>query len=891
MYLLLPFFSVFVRYGLPVRQLFVSRWLLTTISAHHPSTYIGASAPAWSLHPAVDKMVSATVIMSSKSQAVDMAPSGFSMAHLPLQQRTRAWDITEDNFWSEHEKDAKARFVQAETNWQREQEDVVTHARGLHVKLLYLRQEEDRLNRELVNVRSEAARLDKTLNEETRQIENMKEEYATERQRLLERDRTREETMRAWFKQRRKDDGIGEREQTANDLIDKRPLERQSLPLRLPPLANLDLPHRRASTDKKIVPLLNAQGTILDKLSPLRVDNKRAMAIESFSVLRPVKFNQSPWFFERINPKIYDTHDGTCSSWIACMIQATGTIQTQKCHCCKENELPFDGCVVVSDALFPKCGNCEWNQRDCLGLDRQTSRESSHASLVLPPYNTPSVSSSPPSAARLSLESTAQSVISGMEAVEAAAREASARAHDFADKTLPPATSAFTPVNGSSIASPTSPRSEISGKYRDVRSASSRPPASGQDTPSTAAWRDESPVDLREITRNNLALRHDGVVYTHPRCVEGVPLQKISPGHPYWDPKWPDLRSMVEPILNAWREKHQAVTEAARRGQTVGSVKYQYGRQVNRGEKILRFLDLGVISPYQLLSKRFTSVGKGSITSYDTLFRLCDTITELEKYKLEVEPVDWLRHRLHELIEQQGASFNFGKTIHDFYNDPKLADLRAKSGYKNIGRPSGMKMGQGRQSSRDQTPRPAKRKSPHVYATPSPAPESIWEVSTVESYDDGPSKKQKPADAVDSLTVGDVSDADSYSGAPISRVEFRVYQVRTRLFTSAETVTQYWMWVPELSMFEHQILKAVDPVAWGVHREPIDFGLHLEDVVKAVWNLRSLRVLLVMSDRQIAFLDDRPRGDVMVSFKRENTMRRFLKFCREKEVDMFEETW
>ncbi|KAJ2982587.1 hypothetical protein NQ176_g1282 [Zarea fungicola] len=202
---------------------------------------------------------------------------------------------------------------------------------------------------------------------------------------------------------------------------------------------------------------------------------------------------------------------------------------------------------------------------------------------------------------------------------------------------------------------------------------------------------------------------HNGSVYTYPKCIEGVPLAKIHPGHPYWDPKWPDLRSLVEPVLRSWEEKHNHAIELQRQGKKVGSVKYQYGRQVNRGKTILEFLMHGVISPYQLLSKRFMSVGKGSITSYDTLFRLCDTVNELAKYKLDVEPVEWLRQRLHELVETQGEGFNFPKTIHDFYNDPKLAALRFKSGFKSIGRPSGIKMPR-RDGTADDSPRPKRRK-------------------------------------------------------------------------------------------------------------------------------------------------------------------------------------
>jgi hypothetical protein len=57
------------------------------------------------------------------------------------------------------------------------------------------------------------------------------------------------------------------------------------------------------------------------------------------------------------------------------------------------------------------------------------------------------------------------------------------------------------------------------------------------------------------------------------------------------------------------------------------------------------------------------------------------------------------------------------------------------------------------------------------------------------------------------------------------------------------------------------------------------------------WNLKALRVYLAMTDRQICFEDGKPRGDMMVGFKRANTMRRFINFCQQKKIKLVEETW
>jgi hypothetical protein len=200
---------------------------------------------------------------------------------------------------------------------------------------------------------------------------------------------------------------------------------------------------------------------------------------------------------------------------------------------------------------------------------------------------------------------------------------------------------------------------------------------------------DALPTDalFEEITRENLILRDDGTVYTYPDCVQGVPLVKIDESHPYWDPSWPNVKSVIEPALRIWKEKNQAIRDNGSKGKKKDYAKYQTGRQVNRGHRILSFLDEGEINPYQLLSKRYTKSATGSIISYDTLFRLAETLSELSKFNLKVKPVEWLRHRLHELIVEKGPAFNYTATIHSFYHDEKLSTLRAKHGFKNIGRP------------------------------------------------------------------------------------------------------------------------------------------------------------------------------------------------------------
>ncbi|GKU13866.1 unnamed protein product, partial [Fusarium langsethiae] len=172
-----------------------------------------------------------------------------------------------------------------------------------------------------------------------------------------------------------------------------------------------------------------------------------------------------------------------------------------------------------------------------------------------------------------------------------------------------------------------------------------------------------SPALEDEITRKNLVLEHDGVVYTYPECVKGVPLVKIDESHPYWEPSWKNVISIIEPQRVEWLNKYQVATEASREQGKSRSSSDSIKQQLDRRTKILEFHALGPVSPYQLLGKKFTNC---SITSVKALFRLSKTIAELKKYNLDISPVEWMRQRLHEIMQDQPTSFDLARTIQGF---------------------------------------------------------------------------------------------------------------------------------------------------------------------------------------------------------------------------------
>ncbi|KAF9763911.1 hypothetical protein IL306_002954, partial [Fusarium sp. DS 682] len=131
------------------------------------------------------------------------------------------------------------------------------------------------------------------------------------------------------------------------------------------------------------------------------------------------------------------------------------------------------------------------------------------------------------------------------------------------------------------------------------------------------------------------------------------------------------------------------------------------------------------------------------------------------------------------------------------------------------------------------------------------------------------------------------SDTDSCSGGSITKYDWRLAVVKTRLYTSHINVTQYWTWVGQIQCFQHQVLKDVKPAKWGLFRDEIDFHVHIAEIEEMEWNIEALRVHIIMK-KDVGELapDGKPRGDVMASFPRARTMRRFLFFCRERGIKM-----
>ncbi|KAK1981926.1 hypothetical protein LZ30DRAFT_65940 [Colletotrichum cereale] len=557
--------------------------------------------------------------------------------------------------------------------------------------------------------------------------------------------------------------------------------------------------------------------------------------------------------------------------WMGAVIQATGLVrkQAQQCSLCARGQGPFAQCISLDMPEFRACGNCVWMRSNCC--------EASAAE------QTPTIAQ--------------------FKAFNAPAQETQ---HDRV------ANGSF--VNGGFNNGTATPLSLSRPNSRDKSFAEG----------STAT--DEAEEDLTPITKATLTLKHDGSVYTHPECMEGVPVEKVNQNHPYWDPSWPEIAPMIEPTLQTWRDKLQAALE---KGQN--SMKFQLGRQVNRGETILKFLEDADFCPYQLVGKKYMMT---RLVSYDTIFRLADTLRTLEGFKtLDITPLEWLRQRLQELIVAEGTSFNLAKTIHDFYHDSKYVALRLANGKKSIGRPSGMKMtprdspGSGRG-----TPSAKKRKlfineefpgASQRPLAPTPTPQLQPQSppvlpSQTQIFQDEPRRSAPPtpefarpfkkfkitqfpkkAKDVD-LVYDGFTDTDDYSGDHIGKHDWALSRIKSRLNTVSTGVTQYWHWIPDdgEQIFEHQVLAEGDTFTWGIYAKPINFHLELGHVQEMRWATGTLKVIVVCKEGVVVSPDGEPRGNLLVEFKRERTKRRFLVFCSKKgielekiERDVIERTW
>lgn len=615
-------------------------------------------------------------------------------------------------------------------------------------------------------------------------------------------------------------------------------------------------------------------GNFVDHIKRPHLDNRFMRNILQIPVKRRVVVRQGRKFTKETMQSIYEPSDNKGAKWLSCMIQATGEEQDEPCDACKNRSGIWAGCVIVGGNDFPRCANCEWNRQGCSGSSYHQDRDQDPDVQANPYSKTPES----PSIA----DDSAQ-----------ASREGSS-------------TGGFTPVNGlqartsvpaSAPASAPPKRTSLPTKKGGGRKSLPDMAATGKESlepfevsfvggdaadDSDTASDDPGP----EITAAGLHLRDDGTVFTEPEIMRGVPVERIHPGHPYWDPKWEEPLTNIRTKLAEWQAKHDFCVRT-------GKNRFLAGRQVNRGRTIVEFLERGDFHPFQLAAKRFISKG---LVSYDTIFRLSQVIEELPKLGVDVTPVQWVRERMHEVYLEQGESFSLHKTVHELYHDPKLRALRGRAGIGNIGRPSGVKKGMTskngviRPKDPNDTPKKRRRadtgttkkanrgsKKQRLESETSPTPNGA-EVSEAASPGLG---SVPPPQQGDEFTYSGYTSMDSFSENKVTSTDWRVIQMRTPEHTTSTKHSQYLHWVgnADEAYFEHQVLLSVNPPSFAVYQEPLDFHVRLTELTKVEYTKDEDCPKVILYVSPASGSGDRK---MLVHFKRSRTRDRFLHFAKHK---------
>ncbi|KXX82500.1 hypothetical protein MMYC01_201251 [Madurella mycetomatis] len=670
------------------------------------------------------------------------------------------------------------------------------------------------------------------------------------------------------------------------------------------PVSQVKEPTRPATPEdgaSNSVEVYDESGELVGQLLPIDRSNQLVERIMNLPIKRPVQLRRGRRItaedLELIRHPPADDKRG--AKWLSFYIQATGEVQAQPCQGCSINSGLYQECIVVDDGDFPRCGNCEWNRRGCHGASLQSTR----------PRSRQSASGKSPS------------------------------------KPLSP-DGGFAPANGT----PTSGNSredgssnEVAGAAKkvlrrplpDMRKAQSQAATPAAATPLTRSPEvsDDKAPRLPEITKEVLCLRDDGMVFTDPPMMRGVPLAKIGPDHPYWESDWVPTEEIVEPILQKYQEKYEKLEEDGSKPRD----KHLAHRDAKRGRTILKFLREGDLHPYQLVGKE---VLNPKITTYEALYRMAQLLMEdLPKFNLDITPSEWLRHRIHEVYLEKGNKFNLSHWLEKAYSDPKVEQGREMNGLPNIGRPPAHRKpkggggGGGESAKKKAVQRALKRKEPH--ATPESTPLRVYNTTSsskppsiaaaaaatpasvttqhkgkgkvkmesplARSVGSTPNKKQRVvlsasgavegrAPSAADLAYDGYTSTDSISHDRLLRIDWRVHQVKTRDIASNSRVTQYWHWLGDSEgLFEHQVLRSVRPPKWSVFKDPYDFHLRIAEIERVMFAPTNGRV--VIAHKKGADGEDvSPRGDVMAQFKRERTKRRFLSFLKQRGVKLAEVT-
>ncbi|KAF3770415.1 hypothetical protein M406DRAFT_349206 [Cryphonectria parasitica EP155] len=603
------------------------------------------------------------------------------------------------------------------------------------------------------------------------------------------------------------------------------------------------------------VEVWDIDGNFVDHVKRIKLSNKFIRHVLQLPVKRRVIVRPGRKFNKETMQSIYEPSDNKGAKWLSCMIQATGEEQETQCTACSNRAGTWLGCMILGGNEFPRCANCEWNRQGCIGSSYHADRQQE--------YNI-QASSSP--------------------------------------------AGGFAPTNGSQgrgSAPATVPSKRTSLPNKKVVRKSLPPLAMAENRGPLGYGGDEYGGFEEEvgpdITAARLHLRHNGSVFTEPEIMRGVPVEKISSTHPYWEPRWEEPIIQLQARYDEWQAKLEECL-------ATGKNRFLAGRQVNRGKAIIEFLEKGEVHPFQLVAKKFIT---RNLVNYDTIFRLAQVMEELPRLGIDITPVEWVRERMHEIYKEQGEAFSLAKTVHELYHDVKIRALRSRAGVGNIGRPSGIKKGMSskpggpRRRENSETPRKRRRgsldnpqqadqpfqpdgpsgpTSPHdtkkqrldLGKFPAPNREEMSETAS-------PDLGSVPAPQKgDEFEYDGYTSSDSISHSRMTTTDWRVIQVRAPEYTTSLNYAQYLHWVVDGNnpYFEHQVLLGVNPSSWGVYQDPFDFHVRLAELDKIEYTKDEDCGKIVIHTTPPSRY--RNKRKLLLQFKRGRTQDRFLHFVKHK---------
>lgn len=292
---------------------------------------------------------------------------------------------------------------------------------------------------------------------------------------------------------------------------------------------------------------------------------------------------------------------------------------------------------------------------------------------------------------------------------------------------------------------------------------------------------------------------------------------------------------------------------------------------------------------------------KGSITSVKPFWSLIKTLDRLKMFDLGVmQPLQWLRCRLCELVEEHGNNFDVVRIMETFANDTKFVALQARKSQKTdgylpvqgIGNPEPhpeedtqesleVSTSKRKDVSKDIEGSQLELRASRPYGMISNRP-----LTGVGDETDRFVKRLKVAESTQQNQHADPPGSPVLGSLPQTEV-FKLDFVKTKMHTSCNGSLQRWLWTSQTRTFVHHYRpNSVDD--WQSYPSSVNFDLHIGQIKQLGVTILSNRLLIVLKDEDCRAGSGRRRMVIYVSFMGRKPVKRFLNLCRSEDIQTFD---